>query len=463
KIKEEMDQHRVRFLKGAKEKGFDQKKAEEVFELMYKFADYGFNKSHAAAYCVVAAHTAWLKNYYPVEFFAALLSTELNNTDNIVKYSKDAQKRGIEVRSPSVNDSDFLFSCRGDTIFFGLGAIKGVGEGAVQAIVEARESLPDKRFESLEQFFDVLDLKRVNKKVIECLIKGGAFDSFGAHRAQLIAGYQSFLDRAAGAQKDREIGQASLFDLGPSEINNVELPDVKPWTRSAMLAFEKEVLGFFLSDHPLKGFDSLMKMWTTNSVEELPSLAPPPSATPAPASTPGRRGQGGPKRRVIVAGLMVELKEFITKKGTRMAFGRIEDLTGSCELVIFPDTFAKYEAACREEKPILVAGQLEVEEGNPKIMVDSVVPFEEMMRKAKRMVFHLDKIDVEDFPKLKSLVGENPGPTGVSFEIQLEELGRKVQMEPPQGVAGVQLSNDFLENIHAMFGRTDFIELRAQS
>ncbi|HRO68641.1 MAG TPA: DNA polymerase III subunit alpha, partial [Pseudobdellovibrionaceae bacterium] len=288
-------------------------------------------------------------------------------------------------------------------------------------------------------------------------------DSFGAHRAQLIAGYQSFLDRAVGAQKDREIGQASLFDLGPSEINNVELPDVKPWTRSAMLAFEKEVLGFFLSDHPLKGFENLMKMWTTSTVEELPSLAPPPSATPPPAPTPGRRGHGGPKRRVIVAGLMVELKEFITKKGTRMAFGRIEDLTGSCELVIFPDTFAKYEAACREEKPILVAGQLEVEEGNAKIMVDSVVPFEEMMKKAKKMVFHLDKIDVEDFPKLKSLVGENPGPTGIAFEIQLEDLGRRVQMEPPQGVTGVQLSNDFLENIHAMFGRTDFIELRAQS
>lgn len=461
KIKEEMDQHRVRFLQGARDKGFDQKKAEEVFELMYKFADYGFNKSHAAAYCVIAAQTAWLKNYYPVEFFAALLSTELNNTDNIVKYSKDAQKRGIEVRSPSVNDSDFLFSCRGEVIYFGLGAIKGVGEGAVQAIVEARESLPNKRFESLEQFFESLDLKKVNKKVIECMIKAGAFDVFGAHRAQLMEGYQSYLDRALGTQKDREIGQASLFDLGPSEIHQVELPHVKPWSRSAMLAFEKEVLGFFLSDHPLKGFENLMKVWTTGSIEKLPTMVSLPVAAES-SSSAQRKGQGGPKRRVIVAGLMVEMKEFITKKGTRMAFGRLEDLTGSCELVIFPDTYAKYESACRDEKPILVAGQLEVQDGNAKIMVDSVVPFEEMMRKAKRMVFHLDQIEVEDYPKLQSLVGENPGKTGVTYEICLSDLGRQVEIVAPAGT-GVELSNQFLENIHALFGRTDFIELRTQS
>lgn len=464
KIKEEMDQQRVRFLNGAKEKGFDPKKAEEVFELMYKFADYGFNKSHAAAYCVIAAQTAWLKNYYPVEFFAALLSTELNNTDNIVKYSKDAQKRGIEVRPPCVNHSDFLFSCRGDVIFFGLGAIKGVGQGAVEAIVEAREGLPGKKFESLEQFFESIDLRRVNKKVIECMIKGGAFDSFGFHRAQLMAGYPMFLDRAMGAQKDREVGQASLFDMGPAELNQVELPEVKAWTRSTMLAFEKEVLGFFLSDHPLKGFENLMKIWTTGSVADLPSLAPPPSDSPPPPAERGRRGQGGPKRRVIVAGLMTELRDFITKKGTRMAFGRLEDLSGNVELVIFPDTFAKYEAACREEKPILVAGQLEVEEGNAKIMVDSVVPFEEMMKKAKKMIFRLDKIEMDDFAKLRSMVSENPGSTGVAFEIRLEEWGQSVYLEPPEAgssALGVALSNEFLENIHAAFGRTDFIELRA--
>jgi DNA polymerase-3 subunit alpha len=170
KIKEEMDQHRLRFMKGAKERGHDQQRSSDLFDLMYKFADYGFNKSHAAAYSVVTLQTAWLKCHYPAEFFAALLSTELSDTDKIVKYSKDAAKRGLVVRSPNVNFSDYLFDVRGEEIYFGLGAIKGVGQSAVEAIIEARESLPKKKFNSLDEFFNTIDLRRVNKKVIECLI-----------------------------------------------------------------------------------------------------------------------------------------------------------------------------------------------------------------------------------------------------------------------------------------------------
>ena len=167
KIKEEMDQHRSRFLKGAKEKGHDEKKSEELFDLMYKFADYGFNKSHAAAYCVIAAQTAWLKHYYPAEFYAALLSTELSDTDKVVKYVKDAQKHNLRVLPPDVNQSEFLFTVKGDDIYFGLGAIKGVGENAVAAIIEAREQQPEKKFSSLADFFEKVDTKKLNKKVIE--------------------------------------------------------------------------------------------------------------------------------------------------------------------------------------------------------------------------------------------------------------------------------------------------------
>lgn len=460
KIKEEMDQHRQRFMDGAKKKNFDTKKAEEVFELMYKFADYGFNKSHAAAYCVVAAHTAWLKNYYPVEFFAALLSTELSNTDNIVKYSKDAQKHGLEVRPPSVNESEFLFSCRGDSIFFGMGAIKGVGQGAVEAIIEGREKLPGGKFASIDDFFNSIDLRRVNKKVIECLIKGGALDGFGLHRAQLMAGYQTYLDRAWEILKDREMGQVSLFDLGPAESNQVKIPDVKPWPRSVMLGFEKEVLGFFLSDHPLKGFENLMRIWTTGPVIDLPSLAPPPSETPEKPVYNGRGRREENRKRVIVAGLLSEVREIITKKGTRMAFARVEDLTGSCEMVIFPDAYARHEMVCKEERPVLVAGGLEVEEGVAKIMVDSIVPLEDMMQKAKHLVFQLHKIDPADFSKLRALLQEHPGSTGISYEILMEDIGRKVLMASPEG-SGVRLCNEFLESAHGLFGRTDFIELRA--
>lgn len=470
KIKAEMDQQRERFMKGANERGHDKKASEELFDLMYKFADYGFNKSHAAAYSVITAQTAWLKNYYPAEFFAALLSTEISDTDKVVKYVKDAQKRGLHVRSPHINFSDYLFSVTGSEIYFGLGAIKGVGESAVQAILEARAQKPDQKFADIDDFFNSVDLRRVNKKVIECLIKAGAFDGFGPHRAQLLNGYAKYLDRALGVQKDRESGQTSLFEMSDSSAaeTTVKLEEVKPWTRTASLAYEKEVLGFYLSDHPLKGFDTLAELWTSAKIIDLPKIAPS-AEQMAEAAAKGkgdkkdwRAARDAGKKRVIVAGLMTELRELITKKGTRMAFGKIEDLSGACELVIFPDAFAKFETTLKDERPLLVAGLLEVEEGSAKIMVDNISPLEDIFRKARSMVLKLQMIQPEDYVKLHSLLKEHPGSTGVSLEIEISDINRKVQIEA-EGLSGVQISNEFFEGVHSLFGRTDFIELRGHA
>ncbi len=463
KIKEEMDKHRERFMQGAVERGHDKQRSSDLFDLMYKFADYGFNKSHAAAYSVVTIQTAWLKCHYPAEFFAALLSTELSDTDKIVKYSKDATKRGIVVKSPHVNFSDYLFDVRGEEIYFGLGAIKGVGENAVQAIIEARENLPDKKFASLDDFFNNIDLRRVNKKVIECLIKAGAFDGFGPHRAQLSAGYQKYLDRAQGLQKDKELGQSSLFDLGPSNETKVTLDEVKPWSRTATLSYEKEVLGFYLSDHPLKGFDTLAELWTSCKVIDLPAQMPAPGSPEAEALKAAKKdwkNRDAGKKRVVVAGLVTELRELITKKGTRMAFGKVEDLTGSCELVIFPDAFARFEMQLRDERPALIGGALEVEEGAAKIMVDTIAPLEDILKKTKQMVLHLEKIAPEDYPRLQDLIKNYPGNTAVSLEIDLVDLNRKVLLES-EILHSVSVSNDFFESVHSVFGRTDFIELRS--
>ncbi|MFM6929184.1 MAG: DNA polymerase III subunit alpha [Bdellovibrio sp.] len=462
KIKEEMDQHRERFMKGALERGHNKERSSELFDLMYKFADYGFNKSHAAAYSVVTLQTAWLKCHYPVEFFAALLSTELSDTDKIVKYSKDAAKRGLTVKPPHVNFSDYLFDAHGDEIYFGLGGIKGVGQNAVEAIVEARNNLPDKKFNSLDEFFNSIDLRRVNKKVIECLIKAGAFDGFGAHRAQVMGGYQKFLDRAQGLQKDRELGQSSLFDLGPSTETVVKLEETKPWSRTASLAYEKEVIGFYLSDHPLKGFDTLSEIWVSCKVVDLPKQMPPPGSPEWEAMQAAKKdwkNRDAAKKRVVVAGLITELRELITKKGTRMAFGKIEDLTGAVELVIFPDAFAKNGEALKDERPVLIGGGLEVEEGVAKIMVDSVSPMEDILKKTKRMVFRLDRIPHEDYSQLQSLMKDHPGPTAVSLEIDIPDVSRRVMMEMSAG-SGVAVNNEFFEGVHSIFGRTDFIELR---
>ncbi|MEK2645572.1 DNA polymerase III subunit alpha [Bdellovibrio sp. BCCA] len=463
KIKEEMDKHRERFMKGAVERGHNKEKSSDLFDLMYKFADYGFNKSHAAAYSVVTLQTAWLKCHYPAEFFAALLSTELSDTEKIVKYSKDAAKRGLTVKSPHVNFSDYLFDVHDDEIYFGLGAIKGVGQNAVEAIIEARESLPEKKFSSLDEFFNSIDLRRVNKKVIECLIKAGALDGFGGHRAQLMAGYQKYLDRAQGLQKDKELGQASLFDLGPSTETKVSLEETKPWSRTASLSYEKEVLGFYLSDHPLKGFDTLSELWTSCKVADLPAQMPAPGSPEAEAMKAAKKdwkNRDAGKKRVVVAGLITELRELITKKGTRMAFGKVEDLTGSCELVIFPDSFARFEMQLRDERPVLIGGSLEVEEGNAKIMVDTVSPMEDILKKTKRMVLRLDKIDPNDYPRLQSLMKDYPGTTTVSLEIEVPEVNRKVLMEMTDA-PGISVNNDFFEGVHSLFGRTDFIELRS--
>lgn len=466
KIKEEMDQHRERFRKGAAAKGHPPEKSEELFDLMYKFADYGFNKSHAAAYSVITAETAWLKANYPAEFFAALLSTEISDTDKVVKYVKDAQKRGLKVLPPHINHSEYLFTVKGDEIYFGLGAIKGVGESAITAIFEARDKAPDKKFTSLENFFEIVDTRRINKKVIECLIKAGAFDGFGPHRAQMMAGYPKFLERAEGSRKDAESGQSSLFDLAGDSETKVELPNVKPWTRTVSLANEKEVLGFYLSDHPLKGFENLASIWVSGMVADLARIGKEHAEKllkeggGAPVKYDFRNRDAG-KKRVIVAGLIVESRDLITKKGTRMAFAKVEDLTGACELVVFPDAFSKFEILLKDERPLLIAGLLEVsDEGVPKIIVDNLAPLEDVLKKTKKMTFRLDNIATDQYEKLYAVLASSPGPTKVDFRLFLPDLNQEVLMEADE-INGVMISNELLENIHSHFGTTSFIEVNS--
>jgi DNA polymerase-3 subunit alpha len=442
KIASEMEQQKTRFMQGAAENKHDPKKAGELFELMKEFANYGFNKSHAAAYCVVTAQTAWIKHYYPVEFFAALLSTEMSNTDNVVKYVKDAQSRGIKVETPHINFSSWKFTVKGDTIFFALGAIKGVGEGGVDAIVEAREAMPGKRFDTIDDFFSNVDFKRVNKKVIECLIKAGAFEGFGAHQAQLMAGYEKFLDRAEQTRKDREFGQASLFSLMSEEETKtaaVKLENVPVWSRATKLQYEKEVIGFYMSDHPMAGLTNLIKVWTNCTIDKLL--------------------QQEDEKRVVVAGLITSLREIISKKGSRMAFAQVEDLTGSVELVIFPEAFAKNELHLKSEQPVLVGGKLEIEGDTAKIMVDRIGILEEVLKKSKNMTFKIDLSMRDHLDGLNLLLGRFPGSTQVELELELADLRKTVTMKVLEP-EGINPSNEFFEGLHVLFGRTDFVEIR---
>jgi DNA polymerase-3 subunit alpha len=445
KIASEMAQQRSRFMDGAAKNGFDVKKSEELFDLMAKFAEYGFNKSHAAAYCVVAAQTAWLKAYYPVEFYAAMLSTEMSDTDKIVWYTKDARSHGIEVRPPHINFSDYKFSVKDETIFFGLGGIKGVGEGAVEAVIESRKAqapkLQEPPFKTIEDFFWNVDNRRINKKVVECLIKAGGFDGFGVSRAQLMAGYTQYLDRAEHLRTERENGQASLFALAdPSEnLQSVTLPTAEPWTKRELLDHEKDVLGFYLSDHPLRGMSGLMKPFTNCTVSSCQKAEL-------------------HKKEVIVGGLITGFRELMTQKGTRMAFGTLEDTTGSIELVIFPKSYAKFELLCRSTEPLLVKGVVEHDNGAFKMIVEQLDLLDSKIGQSQKIVFHMDQDLMERMDDLHQVLARFQGDTDLIFEVSIPEMKKQAWLKSKEP-AGLKPSRGLFLDLERKVGRLDFIEL----
>jgi DNA polymerase-3 subunit alpha len=428
KIAEEMDAQKSRFLKGANENQYDLDKAGELFDLMAEFAKYGFNKSHAAAYCVVAAQTAWLKNYYPVEFYAGLLSNEMSDTDKIVKYVKDAQRHGIEVKPPHVSHSEFKFTVFGDVIYFSLGAIKGVGEGAVEAIVKARAQTAAGKFESLEEFFELVDLKKVNKKTLEALIKAGAMDGFGYNRHELFLGFSQFIERAGKVREEREAGQTSLFALDEVEKaqERVVLSAKENWSRALSLSNEKEVLGFYLSDHPLNGFDHLLKPFTSGRIGDLGGLAS--------------------KAKVHFVGLVSTLREIITKKGTRMAFAKLEDQSGAIELVIFPDVFAAAEMMLKQEGAILVSGTLEKDDSGAKLLVETVKRVDDVYQKVRKIVVSLTPDRKDSIHLLRTAFEKYPGESIVELRLMLPDLRKSVELELLD-FKGVRVGEKFFEDL----------------
>lgn len=433
KIAEEMAKQKTRFMTGAKENGYDEKKAETLFDLMAEFAKYGFNKSHAAAYCVVTAQTAWLKHYYPVEFFAALLTTEISNTDNVAKYVKDAKKHGIEVVPPHINTSRYDFDTDGEKIFFSLGAIKGVGRNIVELIIEARDSLPGKEFESLEEFFSTVNTQKFNKKSIESLAKSGAFDGFGYTRSELFSEGAKFLEEAEKRRKEKEVGQFNLFDLDESSEStfNVEIKKKAEWPKRALLQLEKEVLGFYLSNHPLEGYNYLRSAFMSRSIKSL--------------------GEEDHKKEVTLFGIIPKTKEFITKKGSRMAFSEAEDEDGSVELIIFPDVFKEVEGILTEEKPLLIKGTYEVQEGKGgKILVQELKDPLENLRKAKSISISLEEPSEKEVDSFFNQIGSKSGPTRVYLDFKFKELRSNVKinvLEPE----GIEIDFEFLDSIGKIF------------
>jgi DNA polymerase-3 subunit alpha len=408
-----MAEQRKKFVEGAMAHGVPEKKAERIFGFMEQFAGYGFNKSHSAAYALIAYQTAYLKANYPVEFMAALLTSEMADTDKIVKYIEECRAMGIQVLPPDANESSNDFTVVGDKIRFGLVAVKNVGEAAIQSILAARRDKGP--FQDLYDFCERVDLRLVNKRVIESLIKCGALDSLGARRAQLMAVVDKAMEAAASAQRDRAYGQGSLLDMlaggGGARRQAPALPDIREWDRPQLLAAEKETLGFYITGHPLAEYRGLLARHATATTEDLPSL---------PDKSTARLGA-----------IVTAVKEISTKSGERMAFVTLEDLVGSVEAVVFPDLYRSSMLHLGKDSAVLVRGQVDIAEETVKLLLSEVQPLTLPGNGDPPPPAPLVEITLagaaassDGLRRLRALLQAFPGHSPLRLHIQLPEGGR---------------------------------------
>jgi DNA polymerase-3 subunit alpha len=407
KKQSEMDKQRARFLQGSAEKGFPTAKAEKLFDLMAQFAGYGFNKSHSAAYGFVAYCTAYLKAHYPVYFMAALLSSESNNTDKVVRYINECRDMNIQVLPPDVNSSFWDFTPAGDAAMrFGLGAIKNVGRGAVDAVIEARERLGG-RFRSLFHFCEEVDWGKINKRMLESAVKGGALDSLGGLRAQLLAGLDSAIETGQKTARDRAVGQGGLFAAIPAEedLNDGQsLPEVPEMDKLTLLANEKEMLGFYVTGHPLDEYEDKMA-----ELAECDSV------------TIGEKEQGA---ETAMCGVLTNIQRKRNREGRPWAVGVLEDQRGSTEILVFAN---QYEALARElvnECPVLVRGQVRTEESSPpKISATEIVSLDNTRIQLPAQISLTVRLSngaglgQEISSKLRSLIDSKPGDTDIRLRM----------------------------------------------
>jgi DNA polymerase III subunit alpha len=352
---EEMAKQRERFLAGATERGHPRKKAEKIFDLMEQFAGYGFNKSHSAAYAYLAFITAYLKAHYPLDFMAALLTSETGNTAKVVKYINECREMGIRVLPPDVNSSDWSFTPDGEAIRFGLGAIKTVGQSAVESILSARRE--GGVFKSLYDFAERVDLSAVNRRMIESLVKAGAMDSLAPFRSRLFAAVEGAMESGQKAWRDRQSGQAGLFasmfaDEPPSERPLPELPE---WTLQERLTFEKEVLGFYVTGHPLEAYTEKIRDLATHASDTIEGL---------------ERGA-----EVALCGVLTAIQRRRNKEGKAWASMQLEDMQGTVDAVLFTTNYDRLLDQLVEDRAVLVKGlALPDENGPPKISIQDVIP-----------------------------------------------------------------------------------------
>ncbi|MCD6506895.1 DNA polymerase III subunit alpha [Candidatus Poribacteria bacterium] len=444
---EEMQKHREKFIKGAEAKGISAEVAGQVFDSIEPFAGYAFNKAHTTAYAILSYQMAYLKAHYPEEFMATLMTSEAGDSAKIVNYMNECRKLGIEVLPPDINESDVGFTVVGDgKIRFGLSAVKNVSDNAIKAIVEERKNGP---FKSLFDFCQRLDLKTVNRKTIESLIKCGAFDSLGGHRAQYMATLERAIKSAQKRQRDKQIGQMTMFDFAPKLAATTEkLEEAQPWDEETTLAYEREMLGFYLSKHPLSIYEDVIEDYTnatTMSLNELSNGA-----------------------EVFIAGMISAIRTTTTKKGDMMAFLTLEDLEGVTDVVVFPDTYSACSEHLEEGKLIWLRGTVKPARSNggetadeeeeevivkKQIQATEIHPLAEVREKlttAVEISIPPTKLHRRILDQLKEICANNRGECMLFLKLNREEIGEVVIAAKSYRVSP---NEAFLKRVERLLGK----------
>ncbi len=427
---EEMAQQRGIFLDGARNRDVPEKTANEIFDLMEKFAEYGFNKAHSAAYAVISYHTAYLKHYFPVEFMCALLTSEIGNQDKILKYMAVCRDMGIEVKSPDVQKSRREFTPDNEVIIYGLGGVKTVGDEAINEIVRAREEGGE--FTSYFDFCQRVNLRKVTKRVLENLIKSGAMDSFGVSRAALMASMENVTSRTAKKQKEKESKQVSMLMLAPVVEEKpqggigFDCPEsiISEWNEEEKLKYEKDALGFYLTSHPLQYFRPDLERLNAISLEEVRDYKN--------------------KSTVRVGVLVTEVKEIITKTGKKMAFLQIEDLTAHGELTIFPRQYEEIKPLLEEEQNLFfltatVDNNEEEDDYNEesdeieaskeiKLLADNMKPLLTACHECKKPVYLNFPSQINDTKELQGILQKHKGNCAVQLQMEIDQTACWIEL-----------------------------------
>ncbi|MBN1494012.1 MAG: DNA polymerase III subunit alpha [Candidatus Omnitrophica bacterium] len=414
KIPEVLEEQKKEFIEGAISKGVSRTVAEKVFNLIVYFAGYGFNKSHSVAYSFISYQTAYLKANYPLEFMTAILTSERDNTDKIVQYIDESSRLGIKVLPPSVNESFSAFTAVEGSIRFGLSAIKNVGTTAIQSIISSRKR--EGKFVSIFHFIENVELRLVNRKVIESLIKSGACDCFEMKRSQMMAMIDKLLEYGNDIQKDRNAGQFSLFE-GENEEDRYahllrDIPDIEEWPESQLLEFEKETLGFYVSSHPLVRHAKLINIYTSANSANLDGL----------------RDQ----QEALLGGIITAIRTINTKRGDLMAFVTLEDLKGKVEIIFFPDIYQKDREHVQVGKILFVRGKVDARSDMPKLLASEVITLDnvrEKLTKVFSVTVSTTGLSQDVLTNLKKILKSHSGQVPVKINF-IDAAGRKTQLSP---------------------------------